>query len=117
VTTANPVTVRAEAELPAGFSDPTPANAVDAVTLNQADPGAGGNGGGGNGGGSGGTGGNGGSSGTTDDGTAFTGFTATQMMPWLVFFMMLGLASVEFARRRGQVLPVGSTYGFEPWIT
>jgi uncharacterized repeat protein (TIGR01451 family) len=118
VTTPNPVTMRADATLPAGFTDPTPSNAVDSVTLNQASGGNGNGGGGGGGGsGSGGTGGSGGTSGTTDDGTAFTGLTATQMMPWLVFFMMLGLASVEFARRRGHVLPVGSTYGFEPWIT
>jgi hypothetical protein len=88
------------------------------VVLNQAD--SGGNGGGNGGGGGGGTGGSGGGtggSGGTNEGTAFTGFTATQLMPWLVFFMILGLSSVEFARRRGQVLPIGSTYGFEPWIT
>lgn len=121
VTTANPVTVTADATLPAGFSDPTPANATDSVILNQAD--TGGNGGGGNGSGGGGTGGSdgsggaGGSGGTTSEGTAFTGFTATQLMPWLVFFMILGFSSIEFARRRGHVLPVGSTYGFEPWVT
>jgi len=118
VTTANPVTVTADAILPIGFTDPTPSNATDSVVLNQAAPG--GNGGGNGGGGGGGTGGSGGGtggSGGTDDGTAFTGFTATQLMPWLAFFMILGLSSVEFARRRGQVLPVGSTYGFEPWIT
>jgi large repetitive protein len=116
VTTGNQVTVTADAILPAGFSDPTPANATDSVILNQADPGGngGGNGGGGTGGSGGGTGGTGG---TTSEGTAFTGFTATQLMPWLVFFMVLGLSSVEFARRRAHVLPVGSTYGFEPWIT
>jgi uncharacterized repeat protein (TIGR01451 family) len=113
VTTNDPVTNTASALLPGG-SDPVVQNSADSVTLNQA---SGGNGNGGNGGGSGGTGGTGGTSTTTDDGTAFTGFTATQLMPWLVFFMILGLSSVEFARRRGHVLPVGSTYGFEPWIT
>jgi uncharacterized repeat protein (TIGR01451 family) len=115
LTTANQVTVTADALLPAGYSDPTPSNATDAVILNQADDSGGSSGGGGTGGtgGSGGTGGTGGSS----EGTAFTGFTATQLMPWLAFFMILGLSSVEFARRRGHVLPVGSTYGFEPWIT
>jgi membrane fusion protein (multidrug efflux system) len=114
VTTNDPVTNTASALLPGG-SDPVVQNSADSVTLNQASGGNGGNGG--NGGGSGGTGGTGGTSTTTDDGTAFTGFTATQLMPWLVFFMILGLSSVEFARRRGHVLPVGSTYGFEPWIT
>ena len=38
-------------------------------------------------------------------------------MPWLVFFVTLGLASVEFARRRAHILPAGTTYGFEPWLT
>jgi uncharacterized repeat protein (TIGR01451 family) len=118
VTTANQVTVTADAILPNGYTDPTPSNATDSVVLNQADPGGTGGGTGGGGGGTGGSGGGtGGTGGTTSDGTAFTGFTATQLMPWLAFFMILGLSSVEFARRRGHVLPVGSTYGFEPWIT
>jgi uncharacterized repeat protein (TIGR01451 family) len=118
VTTANQVTVTADAILPAGFSDPTPSNATDSVILNQADTGGNGGGnGGGSGGGTGGSGGGTGGSGGTNEGTAFTGFTATQLMPWLAFFMILGLSSVEFARRRGHVLPVGSTYGFEPWMT
>ncbi|MFN8232325.1 MAG: DUF11 domain-containing protein [Actinomycetota bacterium] len=116
VNTADQVTVTADAIPPAGFTDPTPANATDSVILNQADPG--GNGGGGNGGGGGGgSGGTDGTGGTSGGETAFTGFTANQLMPWLVFFMILGLSSVEFARRRGHVMPVGSTYGFEPWIT
>jgi uncharacterized repeat protein (TIGR01451 family) len=114
VNTNAPVTNQATATLAAGFSDPIVQNSADSVTLNQADD----NDGDGDGDGNGGTGGIGGTGDTdgTSDGTAFTGFTASQLMPWLVFFVTLGLASMQYARRRGHIQPVGSTYGFEPWI-
>ncbi|MGH3382918.1 MAG: isopeptide-forming domain-containing fimbrial protein [Actinoallomurus sp.] len=64
-------------------------------------------GGGGSGGTSGGTAGAGGT-------TAFTGFTAGQLMPWFLLLFSVGLAAIELGRRRTLVSPIGFTYGFEP---
>jgi len=72
-------------------------------------------GGGGASGGSGG--GSGGTSGTSGaGGTAFTGFSAGQLVPWFLILFTVGLAALEYARRRPLVAAIGHTYGFDPWI-
>ena len=47
--------------------------------------------------------------------TAFTGFTAGQLMPWFMLLASLGLVALEWARRMRLVSPIGSTYGFDPF--
>ena len=48
--------------------------------------------------------------------TAFTGFTADQLLPWFMLFATLGLVALEYARRMRLASPIGHTYGFDPWV-
>ena len=52
---------------------------------------------------------------TTGGTTAFTGFTAGQLLPWFMLLFSLGLVAVEWSRRMRLVSPIGSTYGFGPF--
>jgi uncharacterized repeat protein (TIGR01451 family) len=92
-------------------SDPNGANDNDTlkITIAGTNNSGGGTGGTGTGTGSGGTAGSGGS-------TAFTGFTANELLPWLMLFATLGLVALEYARRRPAVAAIGHTYGFDPWV-
>jgi uncharacterized repeat protein (TIGR01451 family) len=99
--------------LSADQSDPNGANDKD--TLNITIGGTNSSGGGGTGTGAG-TGTGTGSTPASGGTTAFTGFTANQLLPWLMLFATLGLVALEFARRRPAVAAVGHTYGFDPWV-
>jgi uncharacterized repeat protein (TIGR01451 family) len=97
--------------LSADQSDPNGANDNDTlkITIAGTNNSGTGTGGTGTGTGSGGTAGSGGS-------TAFTGFTANELLPWLMLFATLGLVALEYARRRPAVAAIGHTYGFDPWV-